>query len=38
MLACLRTATVVGVDASPVNVEVDVAFGFPCFTMVGLPD
>jgi magnesium chelatase family protein len=38
VLACLRTATVFGVDASPVNVEVDVSFGLPCFTMVGLPD
>jgi magnesium chelatase family protein len=38
VLACLRTATVFGVDASPVNVEVDVSFGFPSFTMVGLPD
>src|ERR1051325_4271012 len=38
MLACLRTATVFGVDASPVDVEVDVSFGFPSFTMVGLPD
>ena len=27
-----------GVDACPVHVEVDVGFGFPCFTMVGLPD
>src|SRR6476660_1829764 len=38
VLACLRTAAVFGVDASPVNVEVDVSFGFPSFTMVGLPD
>src|SRR5690242_21807444 len=38
MLACLRTAAVFGVDASPVAVEVDVSFGFPSFTMVGLPD
>ena len=27
MLACLRTAAVFGVDASPVDVEVDVSFG-----------
>ena len=27
-----------GVEACPVHVEVDVGFGFPCFTMVGLPD
>ena len=38
MLASLRTAAVFGVDACPVHVEVDVGFGFPCFTMVGLPD
>jgi len=38
MLACLRTAALFGVDASPVSVEVDVCFGLPKFTMVGLPD
>ena len=38
MLARLRTAAVFGVDASPVSVEVDVSYGFPSFTMVGLPD
>jgi magnesium chelatase family protein len=38
MLASLRTVAVFGVEACPVHVEVDVAFGFPCFTMVGLPD
>jgi magnesium chelatase family protein len=38
MLACLRTAAVFGVEACPVHVEVDVGFGFPSFTMVGLPD
>ncbi len=38
MLACLRTAALFGVDACPVNVEVDVSFGLPMFTMVGLPD
>ncbi len=27
-----------GVDACPVHVEVDVGYGFPSFTMVGLPD
>src|SRR5262245_17411764 len=37
MLACLRTAALFGVDACPVNVEVDVSFGMPSFTMVGLP-
>ena len=38
MLACLRTAAVFGVEACPVHVEVDVSFGMPRFTMVGLPD
>src|SRR5258706_4930726 len=38
MVACLRTAAVFGVEACPVHVEVDVGFGFPSFTMVGLPD
>ncbi len=38
MLASLRSATLFGVEAFPVLVEVDVTFGFPSFTMVGLPD
>ena len=38
MLARLRTAAVFGVEACPVHVEVDVSFGLPGFTMVGLPD
>ena len=38
MLACMRSAAVFGIEASPVQVEVDVSFGLPCFTMVGLPD
>ena len=38
MLASLLTAAVFGVEACPVHVEVDVSFGFPNFTMVGLPD
>lgn len=38
MLASLRSAAVVGVDALPVFVEVDVSLGMPIFTMVGLPD
>ncbi len=38
MLASLRSAAVFGVEACPVHVEVDVSFGFPSFTMVGLPD
>jgi magnesium chelatase family protein len=38
VLATLRTATVFGVEAVPVHVEVDVSFGMPVFIMVGLPD
>ena len=38
MLASLRTAAVFGVEAYTVHVEVDVSFGLPHFTMVGLPD
>ena len=38
VLACLKSAAVLGVDAYAVSVEVDVQFGLPIFTMVGLPD
>jgi magnesium chelatase family protein len=38
MLACMRTAAVFGIEACPVQVEVDVSFGLPSFAMVGLPD
>ena len=38
VLASLRSAAVFGVDAYPVQIEVDVSFGLPHFTMVGLPD
>jgi magnesium chelatase family protein len=38
MLACLRSAAVFGVEAFPVSVQVDVSFGLPVVTMVGLPD
>ncbi len=38
MLARLRSATLFGISASLVSVEVDVSFGLPAFTMVGLPD
>ena len=37
MLSKLQTATVVGIDALPVDVEVDVTGGFPGFFLVGLP-
>ena len=38
VLACVRTAAVFGIEACTVQVEVDVSFGLPAFTMVGLPD
>ncbi len=38
MLATLLSAAVVGIDATIVQVEVDVSSGLPGFTMVGLPD
>ncbi len=34
----MRSAAVFGIDACPVQVEVDVSLGLPCFNMVGLPD
>ena len=38
MLARLESATVLGIDACRVHVEVDVCVGFPHFHLVGLPD
>ena len=38
MLATIQSATVVGLTAIPVTVEVDVADGLPGVTIVGLPD
>jgi magnesium chelatase family protein len=38
VLASLRSAAVYGVEAYPVQIEVDVTFGLPQFSMVGLPD
>ena len=38
MLATLESATVVGVDACRVHVEIDVSSGLPHFQLVGLPD
>ena len=37
MLANALSASVVGVDGIPVRVEVDVSFGLPGLTIVGLP-
>ena len=38
VLAHVQSATLVGVDATEVQVEVDVSFGLPTFVVVGLPD
>jgi len=38
MLAKVKTAAVVGLDAQQVEVEVDISPGLPTFTIVGLPD
>lgn len=38
MLARIPTATLAGLEAVPVTVEVDVSPGLPTFTLVGLPD
>ena len=38
MLATLESATVIGVDACRVDVQIDVSLGLPHFQLVGLPD
>src|SRR3972149_6426820 len=39
MLAKVTSAAVIGLDAVPITVEVDIAaMGLPSFTIVGLPD
>ena len=38
MLAQMQSAALRGIEAFPVQVEVDVSFGLPVFAMVGLPD
>ncbi|MDX2022417.1 MAG: YifB family Mg chelatase-like AAA ATPase [Deltaproteobacteria bacterium] len=38
MLAKIRSATVVGIEASPIEVEVDIGPGLPGINIVGLPD
>ena len=38
MLASLRSAALFGLEAIPVDVEVDVSFGLPALVLVGLPD
>lgn len=38
MLAYTRTAVVIGIQAFPVTVEIDVSPGLPAFNIVGLPE
>ena len=38
MLAKITSSTLLGVDACPIEVEVDLSNGLPTFTTVGLPD
>lgn len=38
MTATVRSATVFGIDAVPIWIEVDIARGLPYFSVVGLPD
>lgn len=38
MLATVQTAILVGVDGHPVQAEIHVGRGLPCYTVVGLPD
>ncbi|MGI8809986.1 MAG: YifB family Mg chelatase-like AAA ATPase [Acidimicrobiales bacterium] len=38
MIATIPSATLLGVEGTPVAVEVHVSNGLPCFTIVGLPD
>lgn len=38
MLGKLRSAAIIGVEASLVDVEIDVSCGLPAFAVVGLPD
>lgn len=38
MLASLRSAAVLGIDATPITVEVNVSQGLPLWTIVGLAD
>lgn len=38
MLTQILSATVIGIDASPIHIEVDVANGLPGCNIVGLPD
>jgi magnesium chelatase family protein len=38
MIAKISSSAIVGIDAYPVDVEVDISSGMPRFDIVGLPD
>lgn len=38
MLACVQSSALIGIDASPVTVEVDISTSVPMWAIVGLPD
>ena len=38
MLAKVNSMAVIGLDSHPIEVEIDIAKGLPCFNIVGLPD
>lgn len=38
MVAHIRTVSFLGIEARPVDVQVQIASGMPAFTIVGLPD
>ncbi len=38
MLSKIKSAAILGIDAYEVEVEVDITFGMPVFSIVGLPD
>ena len=38
MLAKVTSGALIGIDAYPVEVEVDIALGLPQFSTVGLPE
>lgn len=38
MFARIQSAVLVGFETLPIDVEVDIGLGLPCFTLVGLPD
>ena len=38
MFVRVASAAVIGIEAAPIDVEVDVGVGLPCCNIVGLPD